>query len=110
MILKNKHATSPQLVQVGDMGGAEEGAGDGDNDLSLRELEGVALVLPAAGIVMRLDPRKIYLDSCTSHTQVYLQRWIRNMYETQVGLHIIRMGGEIRPLRLDGFWGPLRPG
>ena len=54
----------------------------------------MALVSPAAGIVVRLDSDKLYLDNCASHTQTYLEKWLLGTYETQVGLHTISNGGQ----------------
>ena len=54
-----------------------------DDDPSISELEGVALVSPATGIVVRLGPVKLYLDSCASHIQTFLEKWLMGtMYET----------------------------
>ena len=68
----------------------EENEGESDDDPSLGNLEGVALVSLATGIIVRLNPDKIYLDSCASHIQVYLTRYMRETFETQIGLHTIR--------------------
>ena len=54
----------------------------------------MALVSPAAGIVVRLDSDKLYLDNCASHTQTYLEKWLLGTCETQVGLHTISNGGQ----------------
>ena len=49
----------------------EENEGESDDDPSLGNLEGVALVSLATGIIVRLNPDKIYLDSCASHIQLH---------------------------------------
>ena len=54
----------------------------------------MACVSPAAGFEMpKLDPNKLYLDSCASHSQMYLERYLIELYETQMGLHTISNGG-----------------
>ena len=63
--LHNKHKAAPQLLHVGKRTGNR---GESDDDPSFGDLEGVAMVSPATGIVVRLDhERKLYLDSCASH-------------------------------------------
>ena len=52
------------------------------------------LVSPAASIIVRLDPDKLYLDSCASHAQVYLTRHPRDTFEMQIGFHTISNGGQ----------------
>ena len=53
--LRKKNTTAPQLLHAGE---EKDNGGESDDDPSLSELEGVALVSPAAGIVVRLDPDK----------------------------------------------------
>ena len=65
------------------MGEEKDKGGELDDDPSISELEGVALVSPATGIVVRLGPVKLYLDSCASHIQTFLEKWLMGtMYET----------------------------
>ena len=63
--LHKKNAAAPPLLHADK---EKDKVGESDDDGSLIKLEGVALVSPAAGIVVRLDPDKLYLDSCASHT------------------------------------------
>ena len=85
-----KHTAAPQLLHVGE--GKDRG-GESDDYPSLGDLEGVALVSPAAGIIVRLSKRKLYLDSCVSNIQTFLEKWLENTYEAQIGLHTISNGG-----------------
>ena len=62
--LRKKNTPAPQLLHVGK---EKDKRGESDDNPSLSELEGVALVSPAADIIVRLDPDKLYLDSCASH-------------------------------------------
>ena len=89
--LRTKNTAAPQLLHAGE---EKDNRGESDDDTSLSELEGVALVSPAAGIVVRLDTDKLYLDNCASHTQAYMEKWLMGTYETQVGLNIISNGGQ----------------
>ena len=77
--LRKKNTAAPQLLHAGE---EKEKGGESDDDPILGELEGVVLVLPAAGIVVRLDPDKLYLDNCASHTQTYVEKWLMGTYET----------------------------
>ena len=88
-ILRKKHTTSLRLLNVGN-----EDERESDYDPILGDLEGVALVSPTTGIIMRLDPEKIYLDSCASHIQVYLTRHLRDTFQTQIGIHTMSNGGQ----------------
>ena len=88
--LCKKNMAAPQLLHAGK---EKENGGESDDDPSLGELEGVALVSPAAGIVVRLDPDKLYLENCASHTQTYMEKWLMGTYETQIGPHTISNGG-----------------
>ena len=89
--LRKKNTAAPQLLHDGEKKEEEK---DVDDDPSLGELEGVALVSPAAGFIVRLDPEKLYLDSCASDIQVYKDTHLENVYETQIGLHTISNGGQ----------------
>ena len=89
--LRKKNTAAPQLLHAGE---EKDKGGESDNDHSLGELEGVALVSPAAGIVVRLDPDKLYLDNCARHTQTFLEKWLMGTYETQIGLNTISNGGQ----------------
>merc|ERR1712115_519351 len=53
------------------------------------------MVSPAAGFVTpKLDPTKLYLDNCASHSQMYHRGYMRDCYETQMGLHSVSNGGD----------------
>lgn len=89
---KNMGASvAPQLLHVSE---EKEETGDVEDDPSLGDLEGVALASPAAGTIVRLEPDKLYLDSCASDTQVYTENFINKVFETHVGLHTISNGGQ----------------
>ena len=83
----------PQLVEAGEQetgGRGQEPEPDNDNGWE----EGVAMVLPAEGFIAPpLDPSKLYLDSCASHSQLYLELFLKHVYETQAGLHTVLNGG-----------------
>ena len=79
-----------------------------DDDPSISELEGVALVSPATGIVVRLGPVKLYLDSCASHIQNFLEKWLMGTCETQIGLHAICNGGQNTASESDILLGALQ--
>ena len=87
--LRKKNTDAPQLLHTGK---EKDKGGESDNDPSLGEPEGVALVSLAAGIVVRLDPDKLYPDNCASHIQTFLEKWLMGTYETQIGLHTISNG------------------
>ena len=53
--LRKKNTTALQLLHTGE---EKDNGDESDGDPSLSELEDVALVSPAAGIVVRLDPDK----------------------------------------------------
>ena len=89
--LRKKDVAVSQLLHVGE--GTGKG-GESDDDPSLGNLEGVALVSPAVGIVVQMRKRKLYLDSCASHIQTFLEMWQEITYETQIGLHTISNGGQ----------------
>ena len=64
-LLRKKNKLSPRLMRV-----RKEGKSESDDDMSLGDLKGVALVLPAAGIIVRLDPantRQVKWDCYGSH-------------------------------------------
>jgi len=101
-VIRKKNAQAPQLLHVG-----EKDGDDWNDDSSLSELEGVTLVSPAAGAVVRLDSNKIYLDSCASHIQVFLEKHLTDWYETQVGLHTISNGGQNTACEIGWLLGAL---
>lgn len=89
-IIRARNGASPQLVKVTDTDKGNAGE-------ELEEIwveEGVACVSPTAGFeTPKLDPDKLYLDSCASHSQMYLEGYLTELYETQMGLHTISNGG-----------------
>ena len=68
----------------------------------------VAIVSPAAGIVVRLDPDTLYLDNCANHTQTFLKKWLMGTYETQIGLHTISNGEQNTAFESGKLLGPLQ--
>ena len=87
--LRKKNTAAPQLLHASKEKGK---GGELDDDPSFSELKSVALVSPAAGIVVPLDPDKLYLDSCASHIQTCLEKWLFGTYETQIWLYTISNG------------------
>ena len=81
--LRKKNTAAPQLLHAGE---EKENGGESDDDPSLSKL--------AAGIAVRLEPDKLYLDNCASHTQTYMEKWLMGTYETQIGLHTISNWGQ----------------
>ena len=41
-----------------------------------------------------VDPDNLYLDSCVSHIQTFLEKLLMGTYETQIGLHTISNWGQ----------------
>ena len=94
-ILRAKNSAGPQLVTVGGPGDGTEATQEGASPPDAwANLEGVALVSPAANFITpKLDPHKLYLDNCASHSQMYRKEYISDSYETQMRLHLISNGG-----------------
>ena len=65
--LRKKSTAAPQLLHAGE---EKDKGGESDDDPGLGELEGGALVSPAAGIVV----------NCASHTQTYMEKWLMGTY------------------------------
>ena len=65
-----------------------------DDDPSLGDLDGVALVSPVAGYIVQLSKRKNILDSRARDIQIFLEKWLTDTYETQMRLHTISNGGQ----------------
>ena len=69
--LRKKNTAALQLLHAGE---EKDSGGKSDDDPCLGDLGGVALVSPAAGIIVRLCKRKLYLDRCASHIQTFLKK------------------------------------
>ena len=87
--IRARNAASPQLVEVAGNKKKEE-----EEPEEVWGEEDVACVSSTAGFeVPKLDPHKLYLDSCASHNQRYEAGHLSDLYQTQMGLNTISNGG-----------------
>ena len=106
-VLRKKHTAAPQLLHFGE--GKNRGD-ESDNDPSLGDLEGVALMLSAAGIIVRMSKRKLYFDSCASDIQTFWRNGWRILMRPKLGYIPSAIGGITPPPKVEHFRGPSRPG